>query len=1778
MQIKKLLIVTTLVCVIAAAGAAYEPPDGGEEIYHLYSPFLLAGGTSVTSTGSPYGDTYNPAASGATQRTTLDLSYAALTKLTDPAAYTGTVINLGASFPSRVGVFTGSAHFLSSANTGDDTGLPLGTLGGMRFSFAKDLYPHILVGAGLNFTIGSNETFDWGLGADLGFIHLAGDLGILKDFRWGIAMQNMGKWYAPVEDPLTAYPSPFTPAIGLGFSLIKTEDVDWAFTTDFQFPSFQNVRMDVGTSFTLFDTVTLYLSTDLDVQSLIIDSYDARSFPLAGGISFTIKTDIKKDSSFISERGWNRSEIKPVVAIAPLQNDIIAMSAGVNLPLGQIDVDPPEISVTYENVHYISPNNDGTSDNLILPIDITDERYIKGYNLKIFDADGTLVQEIRNKEKRPETQTFKNVVDRFFSKKSGIVIPEELRWDGTAEGEKTVSDGTYAFVLEAWDDNGNQGVSAEYTVIVDTTYPSVQVEKPEQINLIFSPNGDGNKDTIPIEQSGSNEDLWKAEIVSTNDTVMRTVTWESESPQPLEWDGKNNAGEFVPDGAYTYRITSTDRAGNTTTESIENIIKNTQETPLTVAIDSADFSPNGDGIRDEVTFDLDIPVKQGIVSWEVQLKNSKGAVVESHAGTDEIPERYTFKGTDKTGNPLPEDTYHAVLSLVYQNGNNPVADSPPFTLDLTEPSARIIPQDTIFSPNSDGNKEEIVLTVDGSREDTWSGRLVTEAGTIVRSYSWSGVPDKTIRWDGTAEDGTLMPDGTYELVLESTDRAGNSGVSNRVVFELNTVETPIDLAAGDGAFSPNNDGRKDTITLLPDLEVEEGVDSWELQITAGDGSTVKRFAGTGKAAPQLEWDGRTETGVRSDEGEYYALLTVTYENGNVSKAASDRFVLDVTEPTVTTSSDFSIFSPNDDGNKDVITFRNDSSREEVWQADIMEVESGGSTGRIVKSYSFQGKVPEQIVWDGRSDEKVMAPDGRYALQLRSTDPAGNSAESEKIFFAIDTEEKPVFLSAEYDAFSPNRDGVKDDIGFLPDLRNREGIVSWMLVVFPDNGGGADIVRRFAGNGVPSTRISWNGTTESGNRAPEGSYRAELTVVYRSGDEPTAATGRFVLDVTAPEAEISRDLSVFSPNGDGRKDVVIFTQRTSEEDVWEGSVFDSSREVVKQFTWTGKAPAEFEWNGRKNDRKLATDGRYSYRLSSTDKAGNTGTSSAVTVSIDTRETPVYLSTDIEAFSPNGDGVKEGVSVVPRVKEPAGIESWKIEVSTAAGRVVKRTEGRRSVPDTITWKGKDDKEELLPDGQYNIALEVVYEHGNIATAKTGPVTLDTTPPTIRLNSEYVLFSPNGDNRKDSVPFEQSSSREELWTGKITNEEGEIVKTYTWKGRAEPFAWDGTDELGNKVKNGEYTYSAASTDAAGNSVTATELVTVDNRYTYGFITINHYGFSPNGDNVLDTVILSPTVGLKDGIASWRVELIHGRNGLQKRFSGSASPPPRSISWDGKSESGRIIEGTYTARFRIEYAKGDLVEVDTKPFELDISPPAVDVSFSPQPFSPDNDGVDDELKIGLSTEEASSVEEWTFRINDPTGRRFYTFSGTDTPAEELIWDGKAYDGELVQSAEDYPYELYIKDSLGNADTSRGKISIDVLVIREDGKLKIRISSINFMPNRAELVTVEQDEELYEKNNRVLDLLAEKLKKYNTYNIRLEGHAVSVYWDQPERAAREEKEELQPLSLARAESVKQALTQRGIAAGRMSVAGLGGTRPIVPHGDLENRWKNRRVEFILIK
>ena len=103
-------------------------------------------------------------------------------------------------------------------------------------------------------------------------------------------------------------------------------------------------------------------------------------------------------------------------------------------------------------------------------------------------------------------------------------------------------------------------------------------------------------------------------------------------------------------------------------------------------------------------------------------------------------------------------------------------------------------------------------------------------------------------------------------------------------------------------------------------------------------------------------------------------------------------------------------------------------------------------------------------------------------------------------------------------------------------------------------------------------------------------------------------------------------------------------------------------------------------------------------------------------------------------------------------------------------------------------------------------------------------------------------------------------------------------------------------------------------------------------------------------------------------------------------------------------------------------------------------------------------------------------------------------------------------------------------------------------------------------------------KNIATIARLSEIFKKYNQYKITIQGHANLVNFDNPVAAKKEQEQELIPLSKARAEAIKQALVAQGIDTTRISTVGIGGAEPVVPFSDLDNRWKNRRVEFILVR
>ncbi len=423
-----------------------------------------------------------------------------------------------------------------------------------------------------------------------------------------------------------------------------------------------------------------------------------------------------------------------------------------------------------------------------------------------------------------------------------------------------------------------------------------------------------------------------------------------------------------------------------------------------------------------------------------------------------------------------------------------------------------------------------------------------------------------------------------------------------------------------------------------------------------------------------------------------------------------------------------------------------------------------------------------------------------------------------------------------------------------------------------------------------------------------------------------------------------------------------------------------------------------------------------------------------------------------------------------------------------------------------------------------------------------------------------------------FNQKGRGEELYYGVVYDSQKTVVNEWYWKEQLSTLNWDGKDSSGNIAKDGSYSYTISTTDKGGNkTIKSINNITIDTTDTDIFITYKKPVFAPDLVHRDGPQTFGLIVNNRDGIESWNISILDREKNLVKKLTGRGDVP-QTVEWDGKDSSGNYTNGELIGQFNIIYKKGNSPVYSTKSFIADSKEPLINVVTSPNPFSPDNDFVDDELAINLGVKDDSDIKSWAFDIKDPKGNSFISFQGTGKPGKNIIWDGKSSKGELVQAAEEYSYTMSVTDVAGHTALFNGEIPVDILVIKEGDKLKIKVSSIIFEPNSSVLALKGENGE---SNNKILKRLSEILKKYSSYKIIVEGHANNIYGKDITKSQRSS---LQEFSNERAESVKESLSKLGIGRSRMSTIGIGGDIPVVSYTDYTNAWKNRRVEFVLVK
>ncbi|MFW6343665.1 MAG: FlgD immunoglobulin-like domain containing protein, partial [Sediminispirochaetaceae bacterium] len=775
------------------------------------------------------------------------------------------------------------------------------------------------------------------------------------------------------------------------------------------------------------------------------------------------------------------------------------------------DTLPPDAQI------YISPNNDGVQDTLEFPLEIAERRYIQEFAFVVVDEDGNPVRTIKNKESRPEIRSIGGFFRNLFSIKEGVDIPDSIRWNGNTDEGETAPDGLYNFYVRAVDDNGNTATSDTYSVYVDTTPPKVDIEEKPREERIFSPNEDSVKNTLPIEQRGSKERLWEGRIDDASGKTVRTYRWRNSQPEPFEWDGTDDEGILVPDGVYVYKIEATDRGGNKGSAEYGNIVKNTEETPVSLKIDRSHFSPNGDGRRDTVTLTPEVPEGTGVVRWDIEIRDIDGNVKRSFSGSEAPPQPIVFDGRGDDGEVLPEEEYRARVEVLYRNGNKPSAESPRFTLDVTPPSVSINADTTIFSPTGDGFRDTITFNQETSVEEVWYGTISREdeEGNItkVRTHKWIEKAPSKLSWDGRTDNGSLAEDSdSYYYQVYAEDRAGNRGESRRLRFELTTKETPVFLSVDKTAFSPNNSGVKDELYIEPKLEVVEDVVDYTLSIypadSDDDSEPVRTFKGTRRVPDRIVWDGRNEDGDVVPDGEYRAEIRVEYRH-TIEEASYGTFAVDTEYPAVEIEAEYGLFSPDGDGHRDTVVIKQEGSREDLWQGELLDEE-----GETVATAFWKGR-PGNYTWDGTDDAGNTAPDGEYIYRISAEDEAGNRTEESSEPITVDTRGTNIFVTADSDKLAPNGDGNFEEIAFSTIVNLKEGVESWYLEIGTIAG---NVQKRFEGEKRIPSQIIWDGKNEDGEYV-EGRYTARFGVEYEKGNRPEAESLPFVLDITPPKANV-----------------------------------------------------------------------------------------------------------------------------------------------------------------------------------------------------------------------------------------------------------------------------------------------------------------------------------------------------------------------------------------------------------------------------------------------------------------------------------------------------------------------------------------------------------------------------------------------------------------------------------------------------------------------------------
>jgi len=1204
---------------------------------------------------------------------------------------------------------------------------------------------------------------------------------------------------------------------------------------------------------------------------------------------------------------------------------------------------------------------------------------------------------------------------------------------GVTSCEVTLPGGIYYIYLVAYDEDGNwrdlKGKTnvPEYDEIVLTSWPMFEIDHeppevtydptayPPATNPHFSPNGDGKKDSTVINYYVGDDSYWKVdylrmnevtievkgEIVNSSGEVVRS--WSHRSPPgwyEFTWDGTKDDGRGTRDDTYTVRITATDRALNTATDESLSLVVDTTPPTITNLANSGIFSPNGDGKfdTDTLTFDLNDNLSSG-VALTVEVINASGThpldpplLLREGETPTKVGEGVSLIWNGKTndGRQVEDGPYHYRITATDQAGNSLTLDPCPLTLivDTTPPAITNVstnPKSEVTFTNTTGRLDfsfqvselaNVGLTICDSNHAMLYDALVTaEPGST-----------QTISWNGKDTFGEFVADNTYiNYTFTATDRAANSSVYRPI--QVVKVNTPVTGLAGNIIYS--QDGMVKVI--IPAGAVPERAELYlddydtspkSYQVNGKDNITLTyKLAARGstdevifKKTPVLvmQYDPRVlnfenQTVELWRRGSGWTRLFGSNTSSNVYAAYIDKtsdFALfaDLTPPTspVIDQPD----SPTRDRKITITGTSEPFSKVDLWINGLLR------------------SPPIEVGAAGVFTADLVLSEGINTIQARATDQTGNAgATSEAISVELDTTPPNITLLSPQTIYTNGGATISC---------SAEDAVTIIISV-----------RDSAGKVILSANNS-ELTVGSSLLSAQGTYPYLIKAFDALGNE-ARKQGQIIVDRTLPEAylyaepityTISGNLALFGIAEDANFESYLLEYGAGENP---SSWVEIQRGVI---------PVNYQ-KFIDFDTRILTDGVYTFRLTSRDKAGNTRSYSL-------RKLVINADLSGTIFYPTMNQVVNGTIEVRGEIHGENFAEYRVEygVGTSPSSWIQIYRSTTLPTDSVLANWNTHQ---VPDGAYTIRLNVI-NIGNRSTYYTVPVVVDNGNPGISITSPVSNAVLGGTIEVDATITDANFSyyKVEYASSSDPNNWQTIQgPSYTI---SHPLAAWNTAGL-----NGDYTIKVTVVDVVNNSSSGVVIITVDN------ITPEANILYPTASQVVNKTIQIKGTADDLHFASYKLEYSQG--GPWTGFASSTT----SVRSDtlGSLDTTTLADGPCTVKLTATDQAGNQSESRVN-FVIDNTSPTALIAFPTT-----NLVIADTVSIlGTAIDEAHFKE---YKVEYGQGESPTSWAQIGSTHSSSVFGSTLESWDTTQVADGiYTLKLTVKDIVDNTSTSEVRVIVD--------------------------------------------------------------------------------------------------------------------------------------------